>query len=41
MPYEEPTRIGSNDLNLTIKKRVMQIANRYLPDTILCIVRTD
>lgn len=37
MPYEEPTRIGPEDLNFTPKKGMMLITNRYLPDTILCI----
>jgi hypothetical protein len=41
MPYEEPTRIGPEDLNFTPKKGMMLITNRYLPDTILCIVRID
>ena len=40
-PDEEPARIGSDDLNFTPKKRMIQITNGYLPDTILCIVRTD
>ena len=39
--HEKAIRIGSDDLDLTPVKWVVQIMNRYLIGTILCIVRTD